>query len=32
MSTGADDAKTKAGPAKSPFMPQRPGSNRKTTK
>ena len=32
MSTGAADAKAKAGPAKSPFMPQRPGSNRKTTK
>ena len=32
MSTGASDTKAKTGPAKSPFMPQRPGSNRKTTK
>ncbi len=32
MSTGAADQKAKTGPAKSPFMPQRPGSNRKTTK
>jgi len=32
MSTGASDTKAKTSAAKSPFMPQRPGSNRKTTK
>ena len=32
MSTGTTDTKTITGQAKSPFMPQRPGSNRKTTK
>ena len=32
MNTGASETKAKIGPAKSPFMPQRPGSNRKTTK
>jgi len=32
MSTGASETKAKTGTTKSPFMPQRPGSNRKTTK
>jgi HlyD family secretion protein len=32
MSSGADAVKPSLGAAKSPFMPQRPGSNRTTTK
>ena len=32
MNSGAADNKSKTGQAKSPFMPQRPGSNRKTAK
>ena len=32
MSSGSSASNTSAGATKSPFMPQRPGSNRKTTK